>query len=168
MPSRLLLLVSAYSPLLIVLGIRDHNTRQSLTLVAIGLLMAACLPFVIWRALKANEPRSLDDAPFLEVSQNVAAYLVTFILPFVGLSAPSARDLIAFAVFGVFLFAAYLQAEQLALNPWLLLWRRRIYSFGAEGDRNLLISRCRPSPGETITAVRLARSLYYAREERGS
>lgn len=160
---RLLLLLSGYSPLPLLIGIRDHSTIQMWVLFAIAVLLALMLPlvFVVKRSstsrvdLSIVEPNSDGD--------EMAGYLMTFILPFVTLSSPSGRDLIAFAVFGVFVIAAYLQAGRVPVNPWLLLVRLRTWRIGSGSDSYMLLSRTEPVTGDVFDAVRIVRGLYYGR-----
>ena len=161
MIARLLLLLSAYSPLVILLGIRDHNTTQSWILIGIGAAMTLGLPCVIALARKLTQPLPAVVTSTQDVAQEVTGYLTSFILPFATMSALTGRDLIALGLFGVLLAVAYLQSERLALNPWLYFARRRILELDIGNGSELLIARQVPTAGDEVTLTRLARGLYY-------
>lgn len=107
--ARLLLLASAYSPLPIILGLRDHNSRQSWWLIGAGVALALGLPLVVLLAVRLGQPSTAQATSVTSAAEEVSGYLVSMILPFATLSAPTARDLAAFGLFGAFLAAAYLQ-----------------------------------------------------------
>jgi hypothetical protein len=163
MGARLLLLLSAYSPLVLIIGIRDHNTRQSWGLIGVGLLLALGLPVVIAAAGLLGHPQLARVGSAADAAEEITGYLASFILPFATLSAPSGRDLVAFAVFGVFLAAAYLHSGKLALNPWLFFVRHRVYDVDVGNGPELVLARRAPSAGDELTLTRLAHGLYYAR-----
>jgi len=163
MGARLLLLISAYSPLVLIIGIRDHNTPQSWWLIGIGLLLALGLPIVVIAAGLFGHPQLARIGSAADAAEEVAGYLASFILPFATLSAPTGRDLVAFAVFGVFLAAAYLHSGRLALNPWLFFARHRIYEVNVGNGPELLLAHRAPSVGDELKLMRLVRGLYYAR-----
>jgi hypothetical protein len=163
MGARLLLLLSAYSPLVLVVGIRDHNSRQSLWLILLALVLAVGLPVVIAAASLVGHPQISYIQSSGDAAEEVTAYLASFILPFATLSSPSGRDLVAFAVFGIFLAAAFLQAGKLALNPWLFFARHRVYDVDVGNGPELVLAHRAPSAGDELKLTRLARGLYYAR-----
>lgn len=162
MGARFVLLLSAYSPLVLVVGIRDHNSRQSLWLILLGLVLAVGLPVVIAAATMLGHPQLSRIQSSGDAAEEVTGYLASFILPFATLSAPSGRDLVAFAVFGVFLAAAYLQAGRLPLNPWLFFARHRVYEVDIGNGPELVLAHRAPSAGDELNLTRLARGLYYA------
>lgn len=157
---RLLLLLSSYSPLPLLIGIRDYNSGQMWVLFALAALFALALP-ALWLAKRRTTERA--QRVITEVSSDgdeVAGYLMSYILPFVSLSQPTGRDLIAFAVFGLFLLAAYLQAGRVPVNPWLLLVRARTWRIGTGTDNFMLLARTEPVPGDVFKAVRVTQGLY--------
>lgn len=163
MGARLLLLVSAYSPLLLIIGIRNSDPHESWWLVGGGLLLAAGLPVVILAATLLGHPQPTRVVSATDTAEEVSGYLTSFILPFATLSAPTGRDLVAFAVFGVFLAAAYLHSGRLALNPWLFLARHRLYDVDLGNGPELVLARHAPSGGDELSLTRMARGLYYSR-----
>ncbi len=161
MIARLLLLLSGYSPLVILIGIRDHNAAQSWMVIAVGVVLALGLPGVIALARTLTRPFPAVVVSAQDAALEVTGYLTSYILPFAMLSALTGRDLIALALFGVLLVVAYLQTGRLALNPWLYFVRRRILEFDIGNGRELLLARHLPAGGDELSLLRLARGLYY-------
>lgn len=161
MVARLLLLLSAYSPLVILIGVRDHNTTQSWVLIGVGAAMTLGLPCVIALAGKLTQPLTAVVTSTQDVAQEVTGYLTSFILPFATMSALTGRDFLALGLFGALLAVAYLQSERLALNPWLYFARRHILELDIGNGSELLIARQAPTAGDEVTLTRLARGLYY-------
>ncbi|MDO8309012.1 MAG: hypothetical protein Q7V58_11720 [Actinomycetota bacterium] len=158
--ARILLLASAYSPLPMLLAIRVETGWVQAVLLAAGLLMLAGLPLVIAKARKHNNPRIFSPSVVHEITGDVATYLVTFILPFAVISTAEPRDWIAYGALALLLAAVYLQPQQLALNPWLVLFGRRVFATSSHPP-DLIITRRYPEEGVTVTTVRLAKGLYY-------
>jgi hypothetical protein len=161
MIARLLLLLSAYSPLVVLIGVRDHNAAQSWVIIAIGAVLTLGLPCVIALARKLTQPLTAVVVSTQDAAQEVTGYLTSFILPFATMSALTGRDFIALGLFGVLLAVAYLQSQRLALNPWLYFARRRILELDIGNGAELLIARQVPTKGDELTLTRLARGLYY-------
>jgi hypothetical protein len=159
--ARLLLLLSAYSPLVILIGVRDHNSAQSWSLIGLGALLTLGLPCVIVLAGRLTQPFPAVVVSAQDAAQEVTGYLTSFILPFAMMSALTGRDFIALGLFGVLLAIAYLQSERLALNPWLYFARRRILELDLGNGAELLITHRVPSEGDELTLTRLSRGLYY-------
>ena len=160
---RLLLLLSAYSPLPLLIGIRDHDSNQMWVLIALAVVLALALPAVYLVKAQTTNPAQLTIGLISSDPDEIAGYLMSYILPFVTLSSPTARDLIALAVFAVFLIGAYLQSGRVPVNPWLLLARVRPWRVNSGADTCLLLSRTEPAPGDVYDAVRIVRGLYYGR-----
>ena len=56
----------------------------------------------------------------------MAAYLATYLLPFVTLSEPSDRDVVSYLLFLLVAALIYVQSDLLQINPVLYLFRRRV------------------------------------------
>src|SRR3954463_10845970 len=126
MIARLLLLLSGYSPLVLLLGVRNHNAAQSWTIIAVGVLFALGLPCVVALARTVTQPFPALVVSAQDAALEVTGYLTSFILPFAMLSALSGRDLLALALLGVLRGVASRRWGGLVLTRWLYSPRRRI------------------------------------------
>jgi len=175
MISRLLLTVSAYSPLAILIGIRMTDTRLSWALIVGGVLAGLCLYLNLWHAGRANPTEPLRIVDVTDRAGDFPAYLMTYLLPFVVVVNPSRRDLAALCVFGLLLLLVSFQSSTVAVNPWIYVIGLRLYSGridrgDAGTDEALLLSRSKPAtvpsgspPSEIhpgVSAVLLAQSIY--------
>src|SRR3954471_7195555 len=168
MIARLLLLLSGYSPLVLLLGVRNHNAAQSWTIIAVGVLFALGLPCVVALARTVTQPFPALVVSAQDAALEVTGYLTSFILPFAMLSALSGRDLIALALFGVLRAVPYLQSGRLVLNPWLYFARRRILELDIGNGRELLVAPHLPTSGDEVSLLRLTRGLYYLPKSRSA
>jgi len=162
--ARLLLLSSAFSPLVLVLGVRDHNTSQSWILISISIVMAFGLFFAMLRSRRFIAPVLISLNSVEDTSDEVTGYLAAYILPFAVLTAPTRRDLFAFGIFMFLLVVAYLQSSKLAVNPWLYFLRLKMYSGRLLSEEVLVISRIRPTEEDTIAMYRINKGLYFLPE----
>jgi hypothetical protein len=175
MISRLLLTVSAYSPLAILTGIRVTDAFLSWALIGGGVLAGLCLYLNLWHAGSANPADPLRVVEVTDLAGDFPSYLMTYLLPFVVVVHPSPRDLVALGVFGLLLLYVSFQSSTVAVNPWIYVIGLRLYSGridrGAGGtDEALLLSRRKPAtspPGSApsathpgVPAVLLAQSIY--------
>lgn len=152
---RLRLFVSSFAPLWAIIALRQEG--RSLTgvfaLLAIAGVLSALLIVVDVHRLTPSPRRvaSVDDR-----GADVAGYLATYLLPFVMASAPSGRDLAAYALFVGVIAAVYIQSNMLAVNPILYFAGLRVYWVTTEsGFAAYLISRDAPEPGSTILTAEL-------------
>jgi len=175
MISRLLLTLSAYSPLAILTGIRVTDPLLSWALIGGGIFAGLCLYLNLWLAAKANPADPLRMVDVTDRSGDLPSYLMTYLLPFVIVVNPSPRDLAALCLFGLLLLYVSFQSSTIAVNPWIYVIGLRLYNGridrGAEGtDEVLLLSHRKPAtcpsgsaPSSTypgVSAVLLAQSIY--------
>src|SRR5665647_177008 len=111
MISRLLMTVSAYSPLAILIGIRMTDTALSWALILGGVLAGVCLYLNLWKARRANPADPLRVVDVTDRAGDFPSYLMTYLLPFVVVVNPSHRDLAALGVFGLLLLLVSFQSS---------------------------------------------------------
>jgi hypothetical protein len=99
----------------------------------------------------------------------VAGYLASYLLPFLTVSEPSLRDLVAYALFLVVLAVIYVRSGLVRVNPtlYLLGWRLQEVEIGDTGWTGYVLSRRALRKGENVSGVRLTERLFlsYSSEE---
>src|SRR5438309_945120 len=142
MPSkgtRLFLFLSSYSLLLVIIGVqrfREDPEWISPVLVSMAVLSIVVL-FIFFKAAT----RSL--APYTAVIQEarsrdseVASYLVTYLLPFLGFSPRTWQDLLALGLLTSAIGVLYVTSGMLYVNPILKIAGYRIFEVVLEdGNR---------------------------------
>jgi hypothetical protein len=157
--TRALLFVSSYAPLLVILGIRNSFGHWSISL---GLFSLAAVSVVVLVVFLRLAGRLGSHAITVQTSSardgEAMSYVVTYLLPFLGLDSESWADQISLAVFLLVLVVLYISSNLIHMNPMLNLLRYRILEIdSADGKRStLLTKRAYIRPGTTISAVSLS------------
>lgn len=168
-----LLAASAYSPAVILTGVRVGGPVMSAAVIAVGLAMAAGLMAVLGRGRRRSATEPLRVLSVSDRGPEAAAYLPTFLLPFLVVNDAGPRDLAALGLFALLLVYVSAQTDLLALNPWLFVTGRRLVQ--ATVDRGnglteavLVICKVPPVPKSAATdgnhVVRLVGSRLYLSE----
>lgn len=136
---RLGLLVSSYAPLFILLAIRFDSVglRVACLLIAlVGLLFARSMV----RAQDSEEPQPMHVAVARNEGAQVAAYLATYLLPFLMVGEPDVQDIVAYSAFLVMVGAVLIQTDFLQVNPLLALSGLHLYQVRNDQWQGFLLS----------------------------
>ena len=156
--TRILLFLSSYAPLFIILGIRKsfgHSTVSIILFAAAVLSVLVLLAYLgVVRRLAAH-PVTIQSASSRD--GEAMSYIVSYLLPFVGLDSASRADQISLGVFLLVLAVVYVSTNLIHMNPVLNLLGYRILEIdSADGKRSILIThRAYIRSGTPIEAVSL-------------
>ncbi|WP_141719472.1 hypothetical protein [Micromonospora peucetia] len=90
-----------------------------------------------------------------DAGSQVAGYLASYLLPFLTVSTPSVKDIVAYSVFLGVVCAVYVQTSLLQINPVLYLFRWQVFEVeDSQGFRGFVISRNRILSNSDILATR--------------
>lgn len=153
---RLRLFLGSYAPLWFLLALRFTKVQLWVAMLTLGVIgLADTVRLVIL------QPRNLSPSPYevTDVSDHgseVAGYLATYLLPFLVVAEPTARDLGAYGLFLAILAVIFVQSGLTEVNPTLYLLRRRVSRIRtAEGWEGFAITRQRLEIGDHLRAVHL-------------
>jgi hypothetical protein len=155
MLTRPLLFISSYAGLFVLTMVRFHDMPLLVVCSAAAAIVGLAAPLVLVESLRHAKR---DFAPYCvrdveDRGSEVAAYLATYLLPFVMATSPSLFDLVAYLIFLGLVAIVYVQSEMVQVNPVFYLLRWRVFAFSGAGDRRFfLIAKTRPSRGTTIQA----------------
>jgi hypothetical protein len=155
MVGRWLLFVSSYSPLFALTAIRlDPSTLQTvLYWMAVG---GAGGLFAVFAAARRIQPRRREFVAVEDRGVDVAGYLATYLVPFLTVSKPTGRDVIAYACFLALVGVVYVRSTLIGVNPLMYLICFRLFAVKDEhGQLHLLISRNPPPPSALIPVRRV-------------
>ena len=102
-----------------------------------------------------------------DAGPEAASYLASYLLPFLTVSSPSVRDVVAYIGFLVVAGAVQLRSSVIQVNPLLYVLGYRVLA--VEDDRGLkayLVSRGRPAVGERVLASRFRDDVLIDRSSR--
>ena len=145
------LLLSAYSPLFLIARIRAEDASVQRWLLGLGIAFTVALAIPILGAvLRAPEDFRVEKVE--NAAGEVAAYVATYILPFLLVGEKKPADFAAYAALLAFIGVILLRGELLHYNPWIFMCGRRIFTVHVGGHTYYLISPERPADGTDIAA----------------
>jgi hypothetical protein len=155
--ARALLALAAYSPVAILTGIRISRSGPAEIVIGVGVLAALALFVALGRARWVSAPTPVELMAVEDKSADVPAYMMGYLLPFVMVTDPSARDLIVLGAFGVVLLLVSARSTVLTVNPLLQLVGLRVYEAAIDAghgsrDTVTLLARRRPLPVADVGA----------------
>jgi hypothetical protein len=168
MISRLSLVVSSYAPLFVLLAVRFRDPRLWISCLAAALVGLIALWYLLHRDRRASAP-SFMLASVQSAGAEAVGYLGAYLLPFLTVSSPGVRDLIAYAGFFVIAVVVHLRTAIVPVNPLLYLVGWSVYSVestpqGGQAFKGFLVARGRVLSGETIRASRFDDSVLIGRQ----
>jgi hypothetical protein len=151
MMGRWLLFVSSYSPLFALTAIRlDAGVLRTLLycLAGLGAVGLAVIFAAAWRI----EPRERVYVTVEDRGADVAGYLATYLVPFLTVSKPTTRDVVAYALFLCLVGVVYVRSTLIGVNPLAYLFRFQLFSVkDMRGASLLLIARRRPDESTPVS-----------------
>jgi hypothetical protein len=145
------LFLSSYSPAMLILAVRSfhHSTALFWVSLTVALLSAGAFLLLIFVVRKGGPFRAtVDDVESHDAE--LAAYVATYLLPFIVVFGASLQDAIALALFLFFIGLLWVNSNMIYLNPLLALIGYHVYvaritpiGSGAGGaiPRTFLLSR---------------------------
>lgn len=147
-----LLFFSSYAPLFAILALRFNPVWLIWTCVglAVGGVLSLAVLLLAQRSV-GEGPHRIRRAE--GVGQEAAAYLGAYLLPFVTISEPSARDLAAYAVFLGVAAAIHMHTPIVQLNPLLYIFGYRVLRVrDTMGASFYLVCRANVAKGDVVLA----------------
>jgi hypothetical protein len=156
----LALFMSSYAPLFAILAIRFRSTGLVVacsTLSAIGFAAGAAVLIRFSQVTSsAWTVRTVEDR-----GAEVAGYLATYLLPFVTVSEPGARDIVGYVLFLTVVAVIYVRSSLVQINPTLYLFGWRLYAIEVgDGWSGYLLARGPVRQGTDVAAVRMTERLF--------
>lgn len=161
------LFLSSYSPAFLILAVRsiNHSTVLFATSLCVAAISAAAFGLFIWLARKGGPFRArIEDVEPRD--GDLAAYVATYLLPFVVVFGATLQDAIALALFLFFIGLLWVNSRMIYLNPLLALIGYHVYVVQmrpvgvGEADilpRSFLLSRARDlRVGDEVRPDRIA------------
>ena len=150
------LFLSSYAPLFLLLALRFGD--PVLRMATLGLGLAGVLDAV---RLVEWQPRRIGPSPHTvsemhDHGSQVAGYLVTYLLPFLAISDPTASDVIAYMLFLCIVGVIFVRSDMAEINPTLYLLGRRVVQIKtSEGWSGFAVVRGLLQQGDILRAVHL-------------
>jgi hypothetical protein len=122
------LFLSSYSPALLILAVRSFNHSWLLFWISLGVAVVSSVGFLIFLwAARSGGPFEARVSDVEQHDADLAAYVATYLLPFIVVFDASIQDVIALALFLVFIGTLWVNSSLLYLNPLLSLAGYHVY-----------------------------------------
>lgn len=166
--TRLLLFVSSLAPALIIAGLRlwDAQRHLSWALCGAGAFAFLLTPAVLLLRRKAGR-RQLAVSDVKDESGQVPTYLLTFVFPFLFLSATMSKPLIvAYVAFAAFMGLLLYRTPLALINPAMLIAGYRVFSLDVAGEGGAyVLAKEPPLATQPCYAKRIVGGLYISRQK---
>ena len=150
------LYIGSYAGLFALLAIRFDTTWVRLACVALAVLGAAFMVWIVYVVAYRTGAEPIRVADVEDAGAEASGYLATYLLPFLTIASPSVRDVAAYAVFLAIGGLIYVRSEMTQVNPTLYLLGWRIAKVSTnEGWRGYVIAKTHPEADEVIRVVSL-------------
>lgn len=169
--SSVLLFISAYSPLVLILAVKDFdfdnsfNFKHPLTIsIILGIaLLSIFLLFITMGSIKrGNMPVKVVSVK--NRSSDLINYTIPYIVSFFGFDLSKTEDVTSLGVFLLLMLFLTIKSKSVFLNPILLLAGYNLYDldykFGQQEDSRIILSKYELKRGETYFIRNLTRFLY--------
>lgn len=172
----ILLFISAYSPLALILAVKDFdfeyilNFRHPIAIyVLLGLSLLSIL--LLFYSIKATKRGNMP-VKIIEVqnrSVDLINYTIPYIVSFFGFDLSKMDDVISLALFMLLMLLLTIKSKSVFLNPILLIAGYNLYDLKYEFNKTqaskIILSKHELKKGEQYYIRSLTRFLYLAKEK---
>jgi hypothetical protein len=122
------LFLSSYSPAWLILAVRSFHHSTGLFWTSIGLAVVSGGAFLIFiRVARQGGPFRASVAEVEPRDSELAAYVATYLLPFVVVFGATIQDVLALGLFLFFIGLLWVNSGMIYLNPLLAAMRYHVY-----------------------------------------
>jgi len=167
----ILLFISAYSPLFIILAVKDFDFDKTCTFnhpwaVSILLILTITSVFLLFITIakieRGNMPVTVKSIK--NRSADLINYTIPYILSFFGFDMSQWGDVISLAIFLTIMLILTIKSKSVFMNPILALQGYGLYDMEYSFNNNnyyvIILCKEEPRPGETCFIRSLTRFLY--------
>ncbi|HEY4196252.1 MAG TPA: hypothetical protein VGM63_12000 [Mucilaginibacter sp.] len=172
----ILLFVSAYSPLFLILAVKDfdfkkiHRFNHPVPVyVLLGLIVMSIflLIFTVTNIKRGNMLVEVVSAKNRSV--DIIGYTIPYMVAFIGIDLSKPDDLISLSIFLMVLLLLIISSKAIFLNPILVIAGYGLYDFEYKYNGNTysitVISRYETRKGEFYYIRNLTRSIYFVSKQ---
>lgn len=163
--ARLLLFLSAYSPLMLILAVLliDRYWLVPVALCLISLVSVLAM-FSIVHSFRSDAALPLQINGLQRRDDQVVSYLVSYIIPFLAVPFDGIQKGVGLAIFFLILGILHIRLNLIYVNPVLALAGYRLYEVTSEGGgTHSLITKQRVVLGDALSVVKVGEDLLFAK-----
>lgn len=175
----ILLFISAYSPLFLILAVKDFDFQTTYQLkhplaiyILLGLtLLSVILLFVTVSTIKRGN-MCVEIVSVKNRSVDLINYTIPYMLSFFGIDLSKPEDVIAITIFMLIMLLLTITSKSVFLNPVLALVGYGLYDleykFDGKTCSTIVISKLEMHTGDRFYIRSLTRFLYFVTEEKNN
>lgn len=173
----ILLFISAYSPLFLILAVKDFDFKSKLnfnhqtfvcSILGISLLSIILLFYTVSKIQRGNMPVKIISVKNRSV--DLINYTIPYIVSFFGFDLSKIEDVISLSIFLLLMLLLTLKSKSVFMNPILLLMGYNLYDLEYEFDgkkqSTIVISKEEMLPNDVYYIRSLTRFLYIVKEKK--
>lgn len=151
------LFLSSYAPLFVILAIRFEGWGLIAGCAALAVVGFVDSVHITHLAKTKVIPHVITVTSVEDLGAEVGGYLASYLLPFVTVPNPSARDLAAYALFFLVACVVYVRSDLVRVNPTLYVMGYRVFGVhDATGRRVFVLHRMPLVVGQRLHVVDIA------------
>lgn len=172
----ILLFISAYSPLFLILAIKDFDFHETYTFyhptgisILLGLsFLSIILLFITVKSIKRGN-KIVTVKTVQNRSIDLINYTIPYIVSFFSFNLSKIEDILSLVIFLLLLLLLTLKSKSVFMNPILLIAGYNLYDLNYEYDgkdhSTIVISKFEMKPNERFYIRSLTRFLYFVAEK---
>lgn len=172
----ILLFISAYSPLFLILAVKDFDFYCSYSFnhpIGISILLGLSVLSVILLFVTISSIKRGNMPVTVKVVKNRSVDLINYTIPYIvsffGFDLAKVEDIISLSIFLLLLLLLTIKSKSVFMNPILLLAGYNLYDLEYEFDgkpySKIVISKHEMKSGERFYIRSLTRFLYFVTEK---
>ena len=130
------LFLGSYVLLFVLLAIRFQTAWLEIACGVIAAVGFADMLWIVFGVTRRTAAEPIRLAQIRDAGSEVVGYLATYLLPFLTVAEPTARDVVAYAIFLLVTGLVYVRSEMTQVNPTLYLLGRRVIAIRTDGGWN--------------------------------
>lgn len=142
--TRILLFLSSYAPLLVIFGVRNFFSRHwewGWGFIALAVLAVVIL-LIYLQIVQSSAPYSVNVVQVSTRSGETMSYIVTYLLPFLGVDFSKPNDAISMGIFFLVIGIIYVNSNLIYINPVLNILGFNLFEIETDTEKvGTLISR---------------------------
>jgi hypothetical protein len=163
--ARIALFLSSYAPLFVILGLRQWSSNLLLAQLALSTALISVITlFVFLRLARSISTVRLSVSRVRTRDGDVAAYVVTYLIPFLDASFDEPAKAAGLVVLLGVILVLYVYTNLIYMNPLLLLAGYHVFEVETEGGRivTLVAKQTRIPTGRHTAAASIGDDLFLA------
>ncbi len=150
------LFLGSYALLFVLLAIRFQTAWLEIACGGVAAVGFVDMLWIVFGVTRRAEAEPIRLAQIRDTGPEVVGYLATYLLPFLTVAEPTARDVVAYVIFLLVTGLVYVRSEMTQVNPTLYILGRRVIAIRTDqGWSGHLVVPGSPQVDDVVQVVSL-------------